>query len=295
VLGWCAGRYLFPGWLAFLIYAWSLALLDLLTIIACMAGPLHREFAYAVLATQCCALAIWSTLADTGWQNRFPAALGASSIVILFAGFWQNEEWSVLLIVTVTVVAALGMTFRFVGIRIARDIPADAGRNASNHGQHQFGIRHILMWAAAMSPFLIMTKGANYRVLLTFLSYGLLLAVVISTCIAITAFIAVWALLSSRRRLLRLLVAIVSIAAVPFILDGSVSALFATGMLPKYRGYWPNDAIVGAYHDIRNQIYVWYAILGGMTAALFMFLLGQNYRLVRSRDRSESAASPARI
>src|SRR2546423_14954458 len=35
-LSWCTGRYLSPAWLRWIIFAWCLALLDLLTFIACL-------------------------------------------------------------------------------------------------------------------------------------------------------------------------------------------------------------------------------------------------------------------
>jgi hypothetical protein len=38
VLSWCVGRYLSPAWLRWMVFAWSLALLDLLTIAVCLSG-----------------------------------------------------------------------------------------------------------------------------------------------------------------------------------------------------------------------------------------------------------------
>ena len=37
-LGWMVGRYLSPAWLRWLVFGWSLALLNLLTIAACLGG-----------------------------------------------------------------------------------------------------------------------------------------------------------------------------------------------------------------------------------------------------------------
>jgi hypothetical protein len=281
LLGWCAGRFLYPAWLALLVFTWSVALLDLLTIIACMSGPQIREFAYVVMATQCGALAIWSTLADTGWQNRLPAALAAASMIILFAGFWDNEDWTVLLIVAAVVTAILGFALRVLGLRIAKDPSADSPQQNFNSDHGQFGTRHLLLWATAMSPFLIMTKGANYQEMFTYFKFGVLLAVLISSCVASAAFIGAWVALGKLRWPLRILATVATLALTALALESAVRLLFAVGILRPYRGYWPQDAMTSVFRDIQPHLYSWFGLLGALTAALFMFLRGQNYRLAK--------------
>src|SRR5689334_16612950 len=51
-LSWIVGRYLSPSWLRWLVFGWSLALLNLLTIAACLSGPLPGHFAYALVSAQ---------------------------------------------------------------------------------------------------------------------------------------------------------------------------------------------------------------------------------------------------
>jgi hypothetical protein len=283
LLGWCAGRFLYPAWLALLVFVWSVALLDLLTIIACMSGPQPREFAYVVMATQCGALAIWSTLAETSWQNRLPAALGATSMIILFVSFWPNEDWSALLIVAAVVTAILGIVLRFLGLRIARDSSAGSLQEGINSDRSQFGTRHLLLWAAAMSPFLIMTKGANYQEIYAYLKYDVLLAVLISSCIASVVFIGTWVALGKLRWPLRVLAMIATTMLTAFALEGGVGLLYAIGFLRPYRGYWPQDAMTSVFRDIQPHRYWWFGLLGALTAALFMFLRGQNFRVAKRK------------
>src|SRR5688500_10923131 len=52
VLSWCTGRYLQPAWLGWLVFGWCLALLDLLTIGACVGGPVPADFAFVLVSSQ---------------------------------------------------------------------------------------------------------------------------------------------------------------------------------------------------------------------------------------------------
>src|SRR5438105_895587 len=47
-LSWCTGRYLSPAWLRWIIFAWCLALLDLLIFIACVSHRVDYQFGYVL-------------------------------------------------------------------------------------------------------------------------------------------------------------------------------------------------------------------------------------------------------
>src|ERR1700733_9989974 len=49
-LSWCTGRYLGSTWLRWIIFAWCLALLDLLTFIACLTHRVDYQFGYALVS-----------------------------------------------------------------------------------------------------------------------------------------------------------------------------------------------------------------------------------------------------
>ena len=101
VLSWCVGRYLNPAWLRWLVFGWCLTLLDILTIAACLSGPIPRDFAYVLVAAQAGLLVVWSVSAKVSWQIRLPTAMLAAAFLIAFAGIWRDDEWSVLVTVTV--------------------------------------------------------------------------------------------------------------------------------------------------------------------------------------------------
>ena len=91
VLSWCAGRYLQPSWLRWLVFSWCLVLLDLLTIAACLSGPLPTDFAFVLISSQISLLAIWSILANVGWQWRLPGLAAFGAGLVVFAGTFVSE------------------------------------------------------------------------------------------------------------------------------------------------------------------------------------------------------------
>ena len=196
VLSWCVGRYLNPAWLRWLIFGWCLTLLDILTIAACLSGPIPRDFAYVLVAAQAGLLVVWSVSAKVSWQIRLPTAMLAAAFLIAFAGIWRDDEWSVLVTVTVAIVCLVSGILRWNGFTLQRTkSPETQNSHQVDFGTLQFGIRHMLIWAAAIAPLLIVARGVEYFMFASLGGKGALPGVLISLCIAITALTAIWSVL----------------------------------------------------------------------------------------------------
>lgn len=291
VLSWCIGRYLQPIWLRLLVFAWGLALLDLLTIAACISGS--ADTAYALIAAQASLLVVWSVLSSLGWQYRLPAALVAIAMLIAFAGIFDRTEWSILIAVTTALVALVCLILRWKGFKLQRiHATSLSGRSQSEATTLQFGVRHLLIWSAAIAPLLIVTRGIEY---VTYRSLGVqsaLPALLIALSLAIVAFTAIWAVLGAARWFVR----IGALIAVP--------GLLAFG-LEQYWGYvkppgwsWPRDPILYVFAEMEGDWSAWLGLLTALLAALLLFLRASDYRVMRhtriSRDGVRAGAFPAK-
>ena len=115
VLSWCVGRYLSPAWLRWLVFVWCLALLDALTIPACLSGPIEEHFAYVMVSAQISLITLWAVLSRVGWQWRLPGLLIGVPALISFARIISPvapsyNNWNVLmLLAAVSVLLLCGM------------------------------------------------------------------------------------------------------------------------------------------------------------------------------------------
>src|SRR4029079_10155620 len=92
-LSWCTGRYLGPAWLCWIIFAWCLALLDLLTFIACITHRVEYQFGYALVSAQIGLLILWAIAGPGPWQLRLPSIAAVAPVVIIFCGSFVNNSY----------------------------------------------------------------------------------------------------------------------------------------------------------------------------------------------------------
>lgn len=278
VLSWCVGRYLQPMWLRLLVFAWCLVLLDLLTIAACLGGPVEHGVAYILIAAQAGMLVVWSVLANVNWQYRLPTALLAIAMLIAFAGIWGRMEWSVLVTVTTLLVAVVCGILSWRGFKLRRiHIEGDPDEGHLDVGALQFSIRHMLIWSAAIAPLLIVARGVEFMTFSSIVGNGALPGMLISLSLAITALTAIWSVLGSGPWLMRLIAVIV----VPGLLARGLE-VYTRYARPMSWGPWPRDAIIYVLSEMRGHWTMWLGLLAALLAALLLFLRANDYRLVRT-------------
>jgi hypothetical protein len=277
VLSWCAGRYLHPPWLRWLEFGWCLALLNLLTIAACLSGPVPADFAFVLIASEVSLLVIWSILADVGWQWRLPGMAAFGAAVVVFAGnflTWYTRSWGILIILSAIVVALVCFGLRLRGFML-RKHGADDVRPDRNTSVHQFGTKHMLIWAAAIGPVLIVARGLEFlifrelNVAITF--HSALLSLIIATL----NLLAIWSVLGAGPWPLRA----ASLMLLPFILSIVVER-YAVFLRPGIGQTWtPFSRMLRSMEGSWSS---WFWLNAALLAALLLFVRANGYRLLRT-------------
>ena len=170
VLSWSAGRYLSPAWLRWVVFAWCLILLDMLTIAACLTHRTEMHFGHMMVAAQISLIVLWTVLASGNWQWRMPLGLFAAAGLIVFAStfrpYWGRPDWNLLMIVTTLVILLVCGAIRLSGFALQQPTRETLGWS-DHHSLKtiQFGLKHMLLWATALVPLLLVMRGLDFFVL----------------------------------------------------------------------------------------------------------------------------------
>jgi len=285
VLSWSAGRYLQPAWLRWLVFSWCLVLLDLLTISACLSGPLPTDFAFVLVSSQVSLLMIWSILADIGWQWRLPGLAAFGALLVLFAGMfvtnWSTRSWGILMILNTIVVAIVCCGLRLRRFTL-RPLDRSYGGTIERSSAHQFGTRHMLIWAAAMAPLLVVARGMEFLIFSDLNASTAFQSIWLALAIATLNLLAIWAILGSGPWPLR----IGALIVLPDALSLGVER-YADSLHPGLGRTW--TTLTFMLREMRGHWASWLSLAALLLAALLLFVRANGYRLVRAerRDRLE--------
>jgi hypothetical protein len=280
VLSWCVGRYLNPPWFRWLVFGWCLALLDILTIAACLSGPIPGHVGYVLVSAQITLVAAWTILGPWAWQWRLPVVLVAMSAIVVqsssFMNRWNARSWNLLMILTTVVVVLLCIAFRVCRFRLQKERYA-SGHVLSTSTLHasQFGVKHMLIWATALVPILLVVRGLDTFVLNTIVQGGAFSIILLAVCLAAVNLVAIWAVLGGGFWLVRL--SILLLVPLPIALGlSSHSAHLHTRF-----GRWNGPPIIDTYVEMRDHWLSWLWLDAALLAALLLFLRANGYRLQR--------------
>jgi hypothetical protein len=285
VLSWCAGRYLHPAWLRWLVFGWCLVLVNLITVGACLSGPLPTDFAFVLISSQISLLMIWSLLADVGWQWRLPGLAAFGAVLILFAGSfisnWGTRSWGILMILTTIIVAVVCCGLRLRGFTLRQLNPANI-RATQRSSVHQFGTKHMLVWAAAMAPLFIVARGLEFLIFSDLNASTAFQSIWLSLAIATLNLLAIWAVHGSGAWPIR----IAALILLPYALSLGVER-YANSLYPGLGRSW--TALTYMLREMRGQWAFWLSLNAVLLAALLLFVRANGYRLLRSArtDRME--------
>jgi hypothetical protein len=290
VLSWCSGRYLPSALLRWIVFAWCLVLLDLLTLAATQDNRIPDHFGYLLVSSQISLLVIWAVLGSVSWQWRLPAVLAVSPLVMGFSGeisrSWWGQAWNVTMIFATLAVALVSFGLRWRGFRLERpQREAQSKDEIASVAANQFGIKHMLVWATAIVPLLLLMRGLDFLVLGGVQDIeSVFAAVAVAASLATVNLLAIWAVLGAGPWLLRL----VMLCAIPPLLAAAL--LYYSLYLHRTYGNWPNVPILDALIDMRQYWFVWLWSDAALLAALLLFLRASGYRLLRN-NRGAATAS----
>jgi hypothetical protein len=290
VLSWSAGRYLSPAWLRWVVFAWCLILLDLLTIAACLTYRVEMHFGHMMVAAQISLIVLWAVLASGNWQWRMPLGLVAVAVLIVFSStfrsYWGAPDWNLLMIVTSLVILLVCGAIRLSGFALQQ--PADDTLGRSEHQSiktTQFGLKHMLIWATALVPILRVMRGLDFFVLKRLGAPDIFSFALVAMVMAAVNLIAIWSVLGQGHWMLRL----AALLAVPYLLAVGTS-MYVQYIESTYRTTWAfgrwdfsrawYDSLVRTIADQRESLVNWLCLNAALLAALLLFLRASGYRLM---------------
>jgi hypothetical protein len=275
------GRYLYPAWFRWLLFIWCLLLLDMLTIAACMGGRVPDRTGYLLVAAQINLLTFWAILGSGTWQVRLPAVLvGASATILLcfaISGFWSSQAWAFTMMLAPLVGGALCIGLRLFGFQLR---PAHRANSSTSDDatlqRHQFGLRHLFLWATAVVPLLLASRGVDYLFFVPWIDgESVFVATLLAVSIATINLLAIWCVLGAGWWIARL----ACLFLIPLLIAAGFT--FYSYFLELTYGGWTNVPMLDAFIETRDDWFVWLWTSAALLAALLLFFRAAGYRLTR--------------
>ncbi len=280
-------RYWFLRWT---ILGWVLALIDLRLFALMVTGAMGNYslscMTYALWSGQLGLLAFCAALGPAPWPWRLPAvAVGALFVAYGVVSFsvW-DDVWVLILLIQTLVLVGLCVVLRLWGFRMEL-----AAREAHPHGESQpakvfqFSIQHMLFWAAALVPLLVLAPKMDLWILgLADLSIWVRLLYV-GVCLSIVPVLVIWAVLGRGRP-----VACIPLLAGMPLATGSLLAVTVTEESWMVRtwglSWWLSDLV-----EIRWWWIAWSVLAACFLAGLLLVFRAGGYRLVRHSPKVDAS------
>jgi hypothetical protein len=257
-----------------------LALLDLLTFIACMTHRVDYQFGYVLVSAQISLLILWAIAGPGPWQMRLPSVAAVAPIVIVFCGSFVGSSytarsWNVMMLVASPVVAALCGGLRYLGFVLREPNSLESGKRPS----YQFGLKHMLIWLTVTGPLLLVVRSLDFG------GRGLYPAALLAVSVATVNLIAIWAVLGGGYWIIR----VASLIGAPLLIaEGmkyysvylkSYSLSLSISLKPGGRNWY--GTIAWALAEMKDLWTAWLWLDAALLAVLLLFLRASGYRLVR--------------
>jgi hypothetical protein len=302
VIGWAVATYIQPWWLRWVIFGWTMLLVDLqlLVLSADQADESVRCLITAMFAGQFGLVTVWGILGQERWLWRLPSLLVIGIIYLNFYGslteprLYSNRfEWSSLLYLQGIILSLLCVGLRVKGFSLAvvddttRPDLAAAQPWVGRESKRQFSIRDVLIVTTGLSALLGLAKAGNMLnlgFLVDLYRSGFLFVLTVAVASAMISIAALWAALGQGNVALRVAVALI----LPALIGGAVAA---------YCRYLESAATSGwSYWQFYRWIETgpwwigWMFLIGALLAASLVIYRTLGYRLVRTvRERAKAA------
>jgi hypothetical protein len=285
VLSGCSGTYLRNSWLGWLIFAWSLTLLDLLTFVASSNVKRGSEIGYVLVSAEISLLVLWGILGPGYWQWRLAAVAAATPLVaILSSSFpiWTSRYWNDMMILTAVISIVLCGGLRFFGFVLCdRELLATPSAQ-QRPAMIQFGMKHVLIWLTVTGPLILILRSVEIEID----HLTLLPELVLSLSIATVNLVAIWAVLGGGHWIIR----IAALLAVPFSIGYGLSVYSGQLQIALGQAAARYGSIAHAMADMKNAWIAWMWLDAALLASLLLFARARGFRLMRTtRDLSYRA------
>jgi hypothetical protein len=220
--------------------------------------------------------------------------LAALSVIIVYSRSldtnWGYYDLPFVQWIAAAVVVAVCLALRASGFTVRRlDLRAPTGAEHAGGRPEtfQFGVKHMLIWTAALAPLLVVVQRVDVQSL-----RGLALAdaypiAVLALCIALATIAAIWLGLGGGPLVIRL-------AAAGAVIVGTSQLLRTLGERwrpPRNNWNWTADRFFYMVAEMGEQWRAWLAMLVGLLAAMLLFLRACDYRLAKAAPRKSDETS----
>jgi hypothetical protein len=279
-LSWGVGRHLDSSWLRWVVFTWCLLMLDIITNAACLGGMVPDHVGYVLVSAQITFVIVCAILGPWGWQWRLPLILVAVAAVIVqansFMDSWNARSWLSVMVLTAAVATLLCLALRLAGFRLQlRPEASSLTVTAKSLQVNQFGVKHMLAWATAIVPILLVARRLDGMFLSILGQGGASAAVCLAVCVAAIDLAALWLALGRGLFILRTL----AFLAVPFL--AVIGLTYYSIYFQTLYGRWNDPPISAMFIEMRNLWPSWIWLAAGLTAALLLFLRAAGYGVSR--------------
>lgn len=225
VAGAIAGRFI-PGMLGWLVFAWTMLVIDLLTF--CMAvsqrGGWHESgkvLACALVSAQVGAVVVWGVLGEQRWTVRVPVTVVIGAVMllgwrILLVQLSYYNDWFSLLLMQTVLLLAICMVFLQRGCRLRQTTSAtSASELITSKGVWQFNLKDAFILTTAIAIVMAvfkLTAGWQETHSRQFSILPFVSEIVLAATLAMVMFTALWTAFGERPWYVRFLV-LISLAA----------------------------------------------------------------------------------
>lgn len=291
-----AGRFL-SGWQRWLIFGWTLLILDVMTFTIAITGHSTGEIlAFALISGQLGTLAIWGILGAERWVLRVPFAIAglltatlfwnrAFSLTQLWGNMYYLTTWIGLVVLQLALLGGICIFLRWQGCRLsAINANGMSSANAQN-SIWQFHLREILLQTAIVAIVITVIRATfpspnGYSNPISIASVGL--EFLVSLGLVLVMISALWTVLGQQITKTRLALFVAMIATVGASLGFSAHLLVSDPSPSlRYRSWW---WIV----QLDWWWLPWTCLAAGFLAATLWIFREAGYRLIYA-DRTSSS------
>ena len=280
ILAWVAGRFLGVTLFGWIFFLWGEALVGIHAYGASngMMSHQYASLATTVISAQIGFLVAWAILGDVAVAWRLACGLVAITGVV-FLSSKVETGWDGELLPLIQALAGLIVAGVCVALRLGRfqmlNLSEGSGSKRDRGQVFRFGVKDMLVWTAALAPLMVVLRGLE---MISFRRAGMVdvyPAGLICGCIALITLAAIWLTLGSGMLALRVVAFVSAVVGATLFMRTQ-----SQDWLAQY-GPWPSMRLIHFSIEMLDLWWAWFAMLGGLLAALFIFLWAAGYRLAR--------------
>jgi hypothetical protein len=284
---------LYPAFVRCIVFIWCLLLLDILTFMASLGSTRDSHFAYMLVSAQINLLILWTILGAGGWQWRLPTMLSVLPLVLLLGtsigstwwlngrfwhgGGWLEQSWQLVVLLAAIMAAIVCLTLRWFGFRLQPDL-ANQKDDSQALGIGQFGVKHMLVWSAAIVPLLLIARSLDFLFITNIRQNELFPLAMLAVSLATVSLIAIWVVLGAGSWWLR--VSLLFLAPLLITASLEVYSSFAVRQFGPYSSY--RRPLSDLYIEMTGNWFAWIWQATALLTALLLFLRTSGYQFVQA-------------